>query len=166
MILNLSMQKQLMDEWCWAAVASAVSFFYNNNASGLYQSDIAGQIINPVCSNVNGSNGGDFPQCNHPQDLGTVLQQTQNYAGEMQRALTMTELAGQLNQGYPVCCQINWSGVDVAHYIVVYGLDGNNILVGDPAANNYWADYNYLTNNFGNSNGQWQRSIATQAIQA
>jgi len=166
MILNVLMQSQLMDEWCWAAVGSTISFYYNSNNSGLYQADIAGQIINPVCANVDSGNAGDYSQCDLPQDLRTVLQQTKNYAWEIPRAFTMAEITGQLNGGYPICCQINWPGVAVAHYIIVYGLDGSSLLIGDPAANNYWAEYNFLTTNFGNSGGQWGRTIATQPRQS
>jgi len=163
MILNVLMQKQLMDQWCWAAVASSISFYFNSNNNGLYHGDIAGPLISPDCAGVNSNSAGSFSQCDIAKDLGLVLQKTKNYAWELSNALSMDQVADQLNGGYPICCQINWPGLAVAHYIIVYGLDGTNLLIGDPALNNFWADYTYLTTNYGNHGGIWGRTIGTQA---
>ncbi|GGB23496.1 hypothetical protein GCM10011511_54190 [Puia dinghuensis] len=159
------MQKQLMDQWCWAAVASTVSFYYYNNLNGLRQADVASMAVNPVCSIVTADNAADYSQCDEPQDLGYVLKSvTHNGAWDIPQALNPNQIIHQLNGGYPICCQINWNGITVAHYVLLYGIDGDNVLIGDPAANNYWAPYDYLTSNFANNGGFWSRSIGTQAV--
>jgi hypothetical protein len=164
MTLNFQVQKQILPNWCWAAVSSSVSFFFNQNQKGYYQAQLAAQIIDPSCSVVNNQNAGAAPPiCNTPKDIATALQFTRNYAGEMARALSLNEIVAQINGGFPICCQILWANLQQSHFVTIYGYQGTQLQIGDPEAGLFYVDYNSFLYYRG---GVWRRTIGTQQVPA
>ena len=162
MILNFQIQKQLLNEWCWAAVASSISFKYDPN-SIWQQSKLAAEILSSVCINVDPSSAGNAPQvCHQEYKLSVVMQNyTKNSAWMVERVLTLDEIRYQINSGWPICCQIYWQSIGNAHYIVIYGYEGNTIIIGDPEAGVCSADYDDLVSGY--RGGQWNISYGTQS---
>lgn len=162
MILNYLTQKQALDNWCWCAVASSVSFFFNKNQNGFQQGDIAGKLINSICSNISTTNNNaPDPSCNVAGDLKDSLNFTGNFAWDLERALSFNELLDQINGFFPVCCEINWPVTGLSHFVSIYGYQNNNIIVGDPDFGISTVDYNSFLNY---RQGQWIRSIGTQNV--
>lgn len=162
MILDFQTQQQILPEWCWAAVASSISFKYDPQ-SNWQQNTLAGKLLNNVCTAVSPVNANSAPNiCHQGFSLITALQScTQNYAWDVQRYLTIDEIRYQINNGWPVCCQIYWESYQKAHYIVIYGYDGNSIAIGDPEAGVCSADYDDLIQSY--RSGQWIHSYGTQS---
>jgi len=165
MILSFQTQQQILDEWCWAAVASSISFNYDPN-SNWQQNALAGTVLNSVCSNVTAANASTAPDiCHQGSSLSDVMQNyTHNLGWVVQRYLTLDEIFYQINNGWPICCQIYWENLQQEHYIIIYGYDGNSIAIGDPEAGVCSADYNDLINSY--RSGQWVRSYGTQSPSA
>jgi hypothetical protein len=160
MILNYLTQKQALDYWCWAAVASSVSFFYNQNQQGLSQGQIAGSLIGPVCSNISTVNNTVVDtSCNAPRDIANALQITRNLAWDVSRALTFNEIVAQINAAFPICCQIYWPINNQSHFVSIYGYQNNNLLIGDPESGLCTIDFSDFISY---RQGQWIRTIGTQ----
>jgi hypothetical protein len=163
MILNYQNQVQLLDDWCWAAVTSSVAFNYNPSAKWT-QAALAADLLDNSCSIVNQNNAGTAPQICHQQyDIQAALSHINNYAWMVERYLTFDEINYQINNGWPVCCQIFWPAYNQSHYIAIYGYDGDTIIIGDPEAGVCSLDYNSLTGSY--RAGQWIKSFGTQPAQ-
>jgi Papain-like cysteine protease AvrRpt2 len=160
MILNYLTQKQALDYWCWAAVASSVSFFYNKNQQGLLQGQIGGSLIGSICGNISTTNNKVVdPSCNTPRDISNALKITGNLAWDVNRALTFNEVVGQINAAFPICCQIYWPINNHSHFVAIYGYQNNNVIIGDPESGVCTLDFNDFLSY---RQGQWIRSVGTQ----
>jgi len=163
MILNLQNQSQLLDDWCWAAVTSSISFNYDA-ASQWTQGELAGSLLDSSCSNINKSNAGSAPTvCNQQYDLQKALTCSNNYAWVVEGNLTFNQISNQINSGWPICCQIYWDVYDQSHFIIIFGYNGSTIVIGDPDAGVCSIDYNDLINGY--RAGKWIRTFGTQPAQ-
>jgi hypothetical protein len=165
MILGFITQKQILDNWCWAAVASSISFYYNSDSQWL-QSTIAANLIDSSCALIDTNNATAAPTiCDVSMDLATVLNATQNlYGTPLERQLSFNEIVDQINANAPVCCQIVWQAISAAHYLTIYGYDGADIIIGDPEAGIFSINYNDFCSGY--RGGSWSRSFGTQTVQA
>jgi hypothetical protein len=160
MILNFRTQKQLLDHWCWAAVSSSVSFYYNP-FSQWRQSTIAGAMIGSACSGIDRTNADSAPDgCDMMMDAAQALAVTKNYLREIPRPLTYEEIVIQINNGFPVCCQIVWDGFSLSHFVTIYGYSERLIIVGDPQAGIASIEYFEFRSDY-RTGGKWIRSIGT-----
>jgi len=160
MILNYQSQQQILANWCWAAVSSSISFYYNQNNQGRFQSEIAAGLLGSVCSNINADNADSCPpQCNAVQDISRALEFTRNYAGEFPFAFGFNDIVQQINAGFPICCQISWSNSANAHFVTIYGYESNHLIIADPQAGIFSIPYAQFLNYRG---GVWRRTIGTQ----
>jgi hypothetical protein len=160
MILNYLTQKQALDEWCWAAVASSISFFYNRNSKGYPQADIAARLIGSQCSGITTANRGTAdPSCNVTGDVAKALGITGNLAWDIPRHLDLNEITDQINQGFPFCCQIDWNLTGKSHFVCVYGYEHTRLVVGDSESRVCTVDYQQFLNY---RQGAWRRTIGTR----
>ncbi len=152
MILDYFTQEQLNSNWCWAAVGSSISNFYNSE-SFWPQKELAAQMLNmPSCITNPGN-----PGCNLTLNLSDVLTFLGHYAGETDGAVTLKTLQEFIEFGNPVCCQFQMNQ-HATHFVSVFGFINNDIYVGDPQVGNYKVKYDSFFNYRG---GTWIRSIAT-----
>jgi hypothetical protein len=160
MLLNFKLQQQLLDEWCWAAVTSSVSLYYNSNSNWQQSTVAAAALQNNACSIINQVNPDSPPSgCDEPFDITASLGITGNYAGLIQRALTFDEVVWQINNSYIIVCQIYWQQYGQSHFVTIYGYDGTNVIVGDPEGQIYTLDYNAFVDQY--KGGVWVNSIGT-----
>jgi len=166
MILPLRIQKQLLHNWCWAAATSSISFYYYKNTRGWHQGQLAGRLLDNSCGLINPQNAGTAPDvCDTVLDIAQSLSLSGNYAGEQGRPLNFQEVISQINAGHPLCCQLFWPGLDGSHFVIVYGYESNQLIVGDPDpihGGSFPIDYNMLLSDY-RSGGQWVRTIGTRA---
>lgn len=164
MIQNFRIQSQILSNWCWAAVASSISYYYNKNSTWT-QSALAAKLTGHDSCSVITKNTADIspPVCNQVLDLSGALKVTGNFAGQVLRPLTFNEVVNQIQGGWPICCQISWNEFATSHFVVIYGFNGNMLVIGDPDSGVFSVDYNQFLSGY--RGGKWSRSIATQAIQ-
>jgi hypothetical protein len=160
MILNFRTQKQILDNWCWAAVTSGVSFFFNPGSRWI-QSALAARLINSSCVGIDTINAGIASEtCNVILDVARSLQLTGNFAGSLMRPLSFAEVVKQINDGFPICCQIVFPGFDTSHFVVLYGYQAADVVVGDSQAGIFSLPYNTFLINY--RGGAWRRTIGTK----
>jgi hypothetical protein len=165
MTLPYLLQKQLLPNWCWSAVASSISFYYNRNQFGYRQGDIAGMLLGNSC-NIGAQNSGSASTfCDQPADIALALFKTGNYAGNLNLPLSYPQVVAQINGHFPVCCEIQWPSAAGNHFVAIVGYSGNDLIIGDPdpdATSLFSISYNDFLNDY-RGGGRWLRSIATHA---
>jgi len=160
MILDFRTQKQILDNWCWAAVASSISFYFDRNSPWI-QSALAATLIHGVCNGINTTNADTAPPvCDVQMDIAHALNLTENLRGDIIRPLSFNEVVQQINTGFPVCCQIVFAGSQASHFVVIYGYQSADLIVGDPQAGIFSLNYQSFLSNY--RGGNWRRTIGTK----
>jgi hypothetical protein len=103
--LPLNISAQTESNWCWAAVSSSVSSFYNA-ASAWSQCLIANSAFsrNDCCA------GGASTTCNQQFYLERALSITQNLKSFLQRSITFAEIQAEIGLRAPVGTRVLWNG--------------------------------------------------------
>lgn len=157
---NYQVQIQLLENWCWAAVTSSISRYYDSS-SPWTQNNLAAELIHRSCQN-GGELSGFPPICDSVFDVATALRKTKNYAPGARRKLTLTEIKKQIDGQWPVCCQIRWEALEGSHFVVIYGYENDWLRIGDPSQEAGAIDIQYAELAFNyRGDGEWVRSIAT-----
>lgn len=111
------MEKQMMSNWCWAAVATSV-FKYYRPAAPLTQNKFAAAFLNnPGCTLLN-------PVCNKTQSLAAALGRLAIFDQVIDSHVSSVDVETRLQNGRPVCCLMlhpEYSG----HYVVISALFRN-----------------------------------------
>lgn len=147
-ISNFTMQTQESTQWCWAAVSSSTSFFFNSSSSWT-QCNIVDKNFgrSDCCSDKNSSD------CNRPYRLDLGLTTTGNYSNAKAGSLTLLDLKNEIANKRPM--HIFLSGI-IGHFVAITGYSTNSAgetryRVQDPA--NGTSDVLYEDLRDGNYNG-------------
>ncbi|UKW32030.1 MULTISPECIES: papain-like cysteine protease family protein [Streptomyces] len=141
--LNISMQAQQKDNWCWAASGNTIATWFGRKYS-------QNQFCNAA---FNRQQGTDCP--NNQANLGNV-QNALRWAGIKSGSyvdgwLRYPTVQSEINANRPIETRIGWKSGG-GHMHVVYGYDDSNSMVywGDPwpSSNRYnWASHSWYVNN-------------------
>ena len=154
LVLNFTMEEQVMSFWCWAAVAKSTFVFYAPGSNRWTQCKIAKIVCTkPTCCT-------NPPGCNDSKRLSDALRVTGNYVNERAGTITWMDIKTEINAGRLVCARIQWNEGG-GHFVSIYGVSkiGNSIKV-------YIADSIYgisimtftqFKNNY-RSSGSWSRT--------
>ena len=154
-ILNMPENIQEHDQWCWAGVTKSILDFYGNSYSQCQIADYARQRITwhdfgntNCCVNANagcnywnyayGANGS-------MQDILVHFGNIQNYG--VAHALTISQISNELTANKPFIVRWGWNSGG-GHFVVGYGISGNNIYSMNPWFNEglHISTYNWLKN--------------------
>jgi hypothetical protein len=114
-VLNFRIQKQMMSNWCWAAVSSSIRSFYQPSGP-MTQGEIASEILGlPYCSMVP-----PLPPCDQKADLSAVLSRYNFLSEQMDVAAELGVISGEISHNRPVCCQVYYEELG-GHFVVIYG---------------------------------------------
>ncbi|MGW4647578.1 papain-like cysteine protease family protein [Kitasatospora sp. NPDC004289] len=141
--LNLTMQQQQQDNWCWAASGNTIATYFGYTYSQNQFCNAAfNRSINSSCPNNQATLG----------NVQTALRYIGINSGSYVTGyLRYSTVQTEIDANRPIETRIQWSSGG-GHMHVLYGYDtGNNwVYWGDPWPSNYrynWADYNYYVNN-------------------
>jgi hypothetical protein len=160
-VLSFSMQKQKMDNWCWAAVTVSLKSFYDPY-SRLTQGDVVAAALElPYCKLT------PTPAvCDQPHDLITVLKTHGLLQQVIESSVEPDTIIQEIDAGRPLCCQIDYGG-EGGHFIVIHGYaqdrpgDQFFVNVADSRAENpYPIDREVLLRDY--QGGQWARTYLTR----
>ncbi|WP_030197771.1 papain-like cysteine protease family protein [Streptomyces sp. NRRL S-87] len=150
--LNITMQAQQKDNWCWAASGNTIATWFGRNYS-------QNQFCNAA---FNRQQGYDCP--NWQASLGNV-QNALSWAGIRTGSyvdgwLYYSTVQTEIDYNRPIETRIQWSNGG-GHMQVVYGYDTDNSWVywGDPWPSSYrynWASHAWYVNN---SSFSWTHSL-------
>jgi hypothetical protein len=160
--LELSVAGQEQTNWCWAAVSSSVSRFYDM-ASTWDQCKVANSALsrNDCCG------AGAANLCNIRWCLAAALTATGNLRGQMlRRSLTFAEIRAEIARNSPVGSRVEWRGGGGHFQAIVGWLVGHEgteyIDVSDPAFGDTQIAYSEFVA-FYRSSGEWTHSYLTQS---
>jgi len=159
--LGLDMQTQIQSNWCWSAVSTSVSRFYNP-ASAWTQCTLANAELGQAACCVDGST----PQCNRDWFLDRALTRTGNLQSWVGNPVTLSDVEHEVNAGRPVGVRIGWSGGG-GHFVVVDGYSdpgtGPGFLnVEDPFYGKSRIPYSAFRNTYQGS-GAWTHTYYTRS---
>ncbi|MVO86935.1 hypothetical protein GPA10_19770 [Streptomyces sp. p1417] len=141
--LNITMQAQQKNNWCWAAAGNTIATFYGRNYSQNQFCNAAfGRSQNTECPN-NQANLGNVQNA-----LAWAGISRGSYIGDW---LRYSAVQTEINAGRPIETRILWSNGG-GHMHTIYGYDTANSWVywGDPwpSSDRYnWASHNWYVNN-------------------
>lgn len=162
-VIPFTMQRQKVEFWCWAAVASSVSRHYSSG-SQLTQCLVANSLlgVGGCCSNENS------PACNRMASLEGALGVTGNLApnGVKNSPATPDEVRVQIRDRRRVIgCGIRWADTR-GHFVVIHGysFDANGVMwlaIADPRYGPSEYPYPSFVNRY-RETGRWLVSYATE----
>jgi hypothetical protein len=157
MSLSYTMQPQVQSNWCWSAVATSTSHYYNA-ASTWTQCTLANQQLGQMSCCQNGASAA----CNVPWYLDRALGATGNLDHWHGSNESFEVTAQQIEEGRPLGVRIGWKGGG-GHFVVVSGYDdGQMVTVRDPIYGTSYMKYTTLATNYQGS-GSWTDSLFTKA---
>ena len=121
--LNLILQQRKQTEWCWAAVATSVSLFYDAS-TGQTQCNLVNQQLTQTSCCDDGSSS----DCNKPSRLDWALSLTRNLTRYVQNPAELSEIRSEIDSGRPLGVRVGWddSG-DQGHFVVITGYDYSQV---------------------------------------
>jgi hypothetical protein len=160
--LTFTMQHQLQTEWCWAAVSTSVSHYYDSSSTWTQCAVVNAELGQSTCCSNGGSNA-----CNQPWYLQNALTRTGNLKSMKNQAEAFSAIDAEVDAGRPLCARIGWSGGG-GHFVAIVGYDesligGTNYLaIADPwYGSSDVAESTFRTAYHGT--GSWTHSYYTQA---
>jgi hypothetical protein len=115
--LGFEMQHQLQSNWCWAAVSTSVSRFYN--AAGAWtQCSLANAELGETACCADGSTAA----CNRDWYLDRALSRVGNLQSWSGAPAPLSEVEHEVNAGRPLGVRIGWEGGG-GHFVVLAGYD-------------------------------------------
>jgi hypothetical protein len=141
------MQHQSQANWCWSAVATSVSIFYDPSSQWTQCLLANAQLGQSTCCN-----DGSTPQCNQAWYLDRALAGTGNFDHFASGAGSLQALEGEVNGGRVLGVRIGWAGGG-GHFIILDGYDDPTqfVWVDDP-----WYGPSYIS--IGTLGGGYQGS--------
>jgi hypothetical protein len=121
--LGLSVETQLQTNWCWAAVSTSVSLFYDAGSTWSQCTVADAALPRTDCCGA-GASAPD--KCNKPWYLDTALKVTDNFASMISATLSFAQIQAEIGRDTPLCTRVRWSGGTAAHFQAIVGW-----LVGD-----------------------------------
>lgn len=116
-VLNFPMQQQQMSEWCWAALSSSTTVFFNDPRAWRQCELASDQLATPNCCT------GPTSACNRQWFLERALERV----GHLNRIAgapgSLQAIVGEINAGRPVGARIQWRTGGAGHFIVIEGYD-------------------------------------------
>ena len=119
MILPFDIEFQKQSQWCWAATAKSVSYFYSR-LSTWTQCKIAGDELTKSCCNNPLPVG-----CDEQWYLDRALARTNNFTA-ITGTVSWQEIDSQLKKGIVLCARVEWHGGG-GHFMVIHGTSSNGI---------------------------------------
>lgn len=160
MILNYHQQKQILPNWCWAAVTSSVSICFNSD-SAWRQQQIAEKVLNVDCSTVSSGNVPDG--ADNTADIAAALTITDNLRKKQLLTISLEDVIGEITNGNPVTCLIRWENLDMGHFVCIFGFDDDSydLSIADPEIPKvYIISYDDFC--AGYRGGTWQETCLTK----
>ncbi len=165
--LRFKMETQRADFWCWAAVSSSVSHFYNRR-SDKDQCSIAEAVLNKqsCCPRPRGG------QCDETSELPPALRFTRNFDRPTSNPISWDAVRDEILAERIVCARIGFGSN--GHFVAISGIDDTDgtqmVFAEDPINGEQWMKYTTFRNNYFlesiNIYGDWTDTFFTIANQS
>jgi hypothetical protein len=128
--LEVPAERQLLEKWCWAAIASALGRYYGTSQAS--QSALASQVLGKDCTGF-----ASDPSVREAADavsrLDRALRAVDCYSHWSPGKPLFERVQFEINHGRPLAARIGWHA-GAGHYVLVHGYrsEGRKLLVADP----------------------------------
>ena len=156
--LNMTMERQLETNWCWAAVSVSVRKFYTPG-SPVTQCQIANQQLSTGTCCANSSSA----TCNKPWFLNRALAGMGALNAMSNGTLPFTSVQIEIDNTRPLGCRIGWR-LGGGHFVCIDGYasvaTGDFVTILDPWYGTTTETYSNFSTNY-RSSGSWTHSYTT-----
>jgi hypothetical protein len=156
----LVVQRQLQDNWCWAACAATVSTFFDAATQWTQCIVVNGELQECTCCD-----DGDTSACDRPWYLDRALKRTRNLAAPTKGRLKWRDVCAEIDAGRPVGARVGWSGGG-GHFVLLTGCTdaGGKRLVSveDPWSGRSTIAFDDFADRY-KGTGRWTHSYLTEA---
>src|SRR5688500_16072039 len=111
----LVIQRQLQDNWCWAACTATAAAFFNPSSRWSQCAIVNSELGECTCCEA-GATGA----CDRPWYLERALKRAGNLAERKKGRLRWDDLTDGLDAGRPVGVRVGWSGGG-GHFVLLTG---------------------------------------------
>ena len=158
LILNFTMEIQEEDNWCWAATAASVSFFYAQQRRWT-QCKVASATLGQSCCE-------NHHPCDEPWSLDSALTNTGNFDRMQEGVILWQEIKNEITAGRVLCAFIRWhDNSDVGHFVAVSGVEkigrSKKVCIGDPIYGESVMPYSRFRDNYRDL-GSWTWTYFTK----
>jgi hypothetical protein len=155
-LLSFAMQSQEQSNWCWSAVATSTSLFYDTS-SGWVQCTVVNDELGQTTCCADGST----TDCNQVWFLERALTRTNNLNTWQAGSLSASAIRSQLSAGRPLGVRIGWSGGG-GHFVILHGIDSSStVTVSDPIYGTSTMSLSTFKTNY-QGTGSWTHSYLTR----
>jgi hypothetical protein len=157
--LSFQMQPQQQTNWCWAAVSTSVSLFYDPASTWTQCSVANGELGRSDCCG-----SGAATACNVYGYLASALQRVGHLDHWDGNVASFQAVDDEVDAGRPIGIRVAWSGGG-AHFLAVIGYledTQNYVAVDDPIYGKSDVTYDALKTSYQGS-GTWTHSYYTKA---
>ncbi len=162
--LNFNIQRQVLSNWCWAAVATSVFKYYRPRSIINQRKFVADFFDNAQCDVANPA-----PACNKTASLSEALHLLNIFNGRVDNYVHPDVIEDELGINRPVCCLLQHPRFE-GHFVVISALfrhpDNPNqisVRVEDPFdASEQIVPYSELINGYRNS--FWVKTYYTKPL--
>lgn len=113
--LLFTMVRQTETNWCWAAVSTSVSHFFNHSSTWTQC-----LVANAAWSRSDCCGSGASNACNKPWYLDRALTIVRVFDRMIARSELFSTVQNEINSGRPLCIRIGWSSGG-GHFLSIYG---------------------------------------------
>lgn len=158
--LNFKMQKQLKDNWCWAANAASISKYYISSSTWT-QCKVAATCLGfPECCTA------PTPYyCDVPHYLNKALMATSNFDRWTGNSLDFSSILSEIDEKRVIGVRIEWPDKS-GHFLAVFGYDDTSgtefIYVADPIYDEAFVNLANFTSKY-KGKGRWTDTYFTKS---
>jgi hypothetical protein len=157
--LAFTMQPQQQTQWCWAAVSTSVSLYYDSSSTWT-QCTVANAELGQTTCCQNGSTAA----CNTPWYLDSALQRTGNLDAFSGGTTAFAGVRTEIDGGRALGVRIGWSGGG-GHFVMVEGYKPcpeQRVAIDDPWYGASDLTYNAFVSSY-QGTGSWTHSYTTES---
>lgn len=159
--LGFLMETQLQSNWCWAAVATSVSLFFDPQS--IWQQCL---VVNQEFQLATCCQDGGSEECDRPWRLERGLNRVGRDGGNASGSLSFSAIQQEIDNQRPVGCFIQWAGGGIGHFVVIEGYRAQGatkrVQVEDPYFGSSDYDFDDFRLRYQNSSGVWQWTYFTR----
>ena len=159
--LNFAVQQQQQSQWCWAAVATSTSLYYDPASTWSQCGLVNDQLGQTTCC----QNGG-LPQCNQPWVLSKALTRTGNLSNYIAAAVDIATVINEIGNSRLMAVRIGWNvgkPTETGHFLVLEGYRPIDEFVAVEDPFHGASDISIATLTAGYYGSQWTHTYYTKA---
>lgn len=159
-VLQLNIEQQQLEHWCWAAISASIGCYYRTG--DWRQQQLANEVLGMTCSGAAMSMNQQLT-ANHPYYLDWGLLHV-GCLGHWSKGKPPLELLQyEINAERPVCLRIAWF-TGGAHYVVIKGYNPRtgDLYVEDPLHGFSMIRYRDFPSKYHRAGGIWTETFWTQ----